>query len=211
MKLDRTRDFATICGEPHQPPEFDRPVKFEQDGRSFDVHGDEIIPRRRLVRSGANIPVGNGVSSRRQEAITKEYESLLKLFGGMARGPYKWDRGRVRDAVALIVEEASALGLRVDEKVIFKLLGQAAQLIPDWSGRSGSPFGPPTSEDRDILLQLVGVTAKGGYGWCPAQARSKTATEIHNDVIVLGLSIDIDTVRKFLKLAADLLSRSAKP
>jgi len=52
--------------------------------------------------------------------------------------------------------------------------------------------------------------ANRGYGWCPAQARSETATEIHNDVLKLGLSIDVDTVRKYLKLAAEKLPGPAK-
>ena len=209
MKLDRTRFFGKVS--PYwQPPEFDRPAAFEQDGRFFDVHDCEIVPGQPQDPRSTNAPHGTSVSSRRQEAITKEYESLLKIFGAMALGPYKYGRAQMRGAAALISHDALVLGVRVGEDELIKLLRQVAALISGRSRELVSSSGHPTLEDRNILLQLVGVMAKNGYGWCPSQARSKIATEIHNDAIAAGLNVDIDTVRKYLKLAAEQLWASAK-
>jgi len=204
VKLDRTRSFGKVT--PYwQPPEFDRPAAFEQDGRFFDVHDREIVPGRPLVPNGADTPLGVRVSRRRSGALTKEHESLLTLLAGMAQGAYRWNSAPAHRVAEDILSDASALGLNIDKNAVIELLGQAAQLIAGADLKSTRCL-----EDRDILLMLVGAMANRGYGWCPAQARSETATEIHNDVLKLGLSIDVDTVRKYLKLAAEKLPGPAK-
>jgi len=210
VKLDRTRDFATISGEPYQPPEFDRPIKYEQGGRCFDAQGCEIVPCLPLVRSGANATGERRPPRRRREALTKEYESLLKLLGGIAYGPYEWDFANAQSITAMVVSDALAVGLNINERAVCELLRQAAELVGTTRRKSGLPIAPSALawclEDRDLLLMLVGAMAKVGYGWCPSQARGKTATDVHSDVLRAGLEIDVDTVRKYLKRAAKLLA-----
>jgi hypothetical protein len=206
VKLDRTQPFGKICGDIYQPPGFDRPVKYEQDGRCFDVHGCEIVPRVLLVPSDD----ASSSTRRRPGALTKEYESLLKLLGGMARGAYKWDSARVQ-CVTEILDDALVVGLNIDEHAVIKLVRQASELITGSELHFVAPTITWCLEDRDILLGLVGILAKFGYGWCPSKTRSEVTTDIHNDVLKLGLSIDIDTVRKYLKLASVYLPALRSP
>lgn len=58
----------------------------------------------------------------------------------------------------------------------------------------------PTRE-RDTLLKLVIGLAMSGYSFDPAAARSEVPKEIVGDLSRLGISIDGDTVRKYLKEA----------
>lgn len=61
------------------------------------------------------------------------------------------------------------------------------------------------SRERQSLLRLVIGMAINGYGYIPTAARTRTAQEISSDLQLLGLSMDEDTVRKYLNEAKDLL------
>ena len=53
---------------------------------------------------------------------------------------------------------------------------------------------------------LIGM-AVSGYRYNPPAARSDTVTDIINDLDKLGLHLDPDTVRKWLRETAELLPR----
>ena len=59
------------------------------------------------------------------------------------------------------------------------------------------------------MLKLVIGMAVGWYGFDPHQARNQATKEILDDIRSLGLSIDDDTVRKYLKQASELLDGDA--
>ncbi len=59
--------------------------------------------------------------------------------------------------------------------------------------------------ERNSLLKLVIGMAVKGYAYDPIAPRSKTASEIAGDLRLLGLAIDDDTIRKYLKEGAELL------
>ncbi len=61
------------------------------------------------------------------------------------------------------------------------------------------------TRERDSLLKLVIGMAVGGYRYDPAQKRSDKLPEIVSDLERAGVPLDADTVRKWLKQAADLL------
>jgi hypothetical protein len=63
------------------------------------------------------------------------------------------------------------------------------------------------TRERDTLLKLVIGMAVKGYGYDPDQQRSGTVGEIVSDLELVGMALDADTVRKWLRQAADLLSR----
>jgi len=63
------------------------------------------------------------------------------------------------------------------------------------------------TRERDTLLKLVIGMAVKGYGYDPDQQRSGTVREIVSDLELVGVALDADTVRKWLRQAADLLSR----
>jgi hypothetical protein len=73
------------------------------------------------------------------------------------------------------------------------------------------PHGHGSSEkslsvrERDSLLKLVIGMAVAGYSYDPNASRSKQTSEIAGDLERLGLSLDVDTVRRWLKEAAELL------
>jgi hypothetical protein len=63
-------------------------------------------------------------------------------------------------------------------------------------------------KERETVLKLIIGMAIKGYAYNPALARSEVPAEITSDVHKLGLSIDQDTVRKWLKEAAQVLPPS---
>jgi hypothetical protein len=62
-----------------------------------------------------------------------------------------------------------------------------------------------SGKERESVLKLVIGMAVKGYSFNPTVARSTAASEITSDLAELGLSISDDTVRKWLKEAAELL------
>jgi hypothetical protein len=59
-----------------------------------------------------------------------------------------------------------------------------------------------TTRERETLLKLILGMAFGGYGYDPKAERSKVVSEIVSDLAKLSISIDGDTVRKWLRVAA---------
>ncbi|SDF12853.1 hypothetical protein SAMN05660686_00368 [Thalassobaculum litoreum DSM 18839] len=64
-----------------------------------------------------------------------------------------------------------------------------------------------TTRERESLLKLVIGMAVGGYGLDPVASRSNATSEIASDIQRVGLSLDEDTVRKYLREARALLPR----
>jgi hypothetical protein len=64
---------------------------------------------------------------------------------------------------------------------------------------------PLVTRVRDSLLKLIIGMAVKGYGYDPKAKRSDKITDIAGDLDSLGLSLDGDTIRKWLREAADLL------
>lgn len=60
-------------------------------------------------------------------------------------------------------------------------------------------------KERESLLKIIIAMAMDGYGYNPADKKSPIPAEIVAHVEELGLSIDVDTVRKWLREAAALL------
>lgn len=68
---------------------------------------------------------------------------------------------------------------------------------------SKTPKDTLPARERDSLLKLVLAMATGGYGYKPDKPRNPTAGEIESDLHALGLSLDKDTIRKYLIEASD--------
>lgn len=62
-------------------------------------------------------------------------------------------------------------------------------------------------KERESLLKMVVGMAIGGYGWDPHASRNSATTEITDDLVRAGVPLDVDTVRKWLKMGADLVPR----
>lgn len=64
------------------------------------------------------------------------------------------------------------------------------------------------TREKESLLKLVISMAVGGYGFDPTAGRSSIPQEIADDLAKQGIPMDVDTVRKWLKIAAELLPGS---
>lgn len=62
---------------------------------------------------------------------------------------------------------------------------------------------PLSTTERNTLLKLVIGMAVKGYSFDPAASRSATPKEIADDLAALGIAFTDDTVRKYLKQAAN--------
>ncbi|HMQ94296.1 MAG TPA: hypothetical protein PKA33_20270 [Amaricoccus sp.] len=81
------------------------------------------------------------------------------------------------------------------------------ELVPHDAGEK-SPVAPTPdlgTRERESLLKLVTGMAIKGYGWDPGAGRSGTVGEIAGDLAHLGISLDPDTIRKWLRAGAELL------
>ncbi|MDP2804007.1 MAG: hypothetical protein Q8O26_19220 [Phreatobacter sp.] len=61
------------------------------------------------------------------------------------------------------------------------------------------------TRERTSVLKLILGMAIGGYGYAPTASRSPVAKDIAGDLHRLGLTLDEDTVRKYLEEAKGLL------
>lgn len=60
-------------------------------------------------------------------------------------------------------------------------------------------------KEKETLLKLIAVLASDGYGYDPTQKKNPLHAEIQKAGDLLGISFDVDTVRKWLKKASDFL------
>jgi hypothetical protein len=68
--------------------------------------------------------------------------------------------------------------------------------------------GSANTKERESLLKLVIGMAVKGYAFDPRAGRSGISKEIADDLASLGISLSDDTVRKYLKDAAEFLPSS---
>lgn len=86
-------------------------------------------------------------------------------------------------------------------------------VAPD-EGHADAEAGPSTSaalppelktRERETLLKMVAGMAMAFYGWSPGKLRSASASEIASDLEKFGISLDPDTIRKWLRRGAELI------
>ena len=62
-----------------------------------------------------------------------------------------------------------------------------------------------SSHERETLLKLIADMAAEQYGFDPRHLRSETFKNIQDDLERAGLSMDAKTIRKWVRLAAELI------
>ncbi|MEX0328049.1 MAG: hypothetical protein AB3N07_04945 [Ruegeria sp.] len=85
---------------------------------------------------------------------------------------------------------------------------------PEASSQVTSTSGNENDLDpriRSSMLKLIAAMAVGGYRYDPTGNYTNVVTEIVDDASLLGISITDDTVRKYLKLSAKMISKDWKP
>ena len=78
------------------------------------------------------------------------------------------------------------------------------------SARSATAEATVGARERDSLLKLVIGMAIKGYAYDPRAARGPGAQEISDDLALIGIPLDSDTVRKYLNEAKSLLPPQAE-
>lgn len=104
------------------------------------------------------------------------------------------------DYTALLAQKDELIEAK--DEALNCLMAKLAEIKKDLSQRAARPVGP---RERDSLLKLIIGMAMDGYGYDPKAARSPIAKELAGHLALRGLSLDEDTVRKYLAEARQLL------
>lgn len=80
----------------------------------------------------------------------------------------------------------------------------------EMNSNGGKNTAQENQKSIDSLLKIIISMAVDGYGYDPNQTKSPTAAEIQKASEKLGISIDVDTVRKWLKKSADFFPRGGE-
>lgn len=95
---------------------------------------------------------------------------------------------------------------RLPEDIVFvvrtDVLTDFVQSVKEETANSEKQLG---TKEKDTLLKLVIGMAIKGYSHDPSASKNNTAKEIADDLAELGVSVSDDTVRKYLKLAAEFI------
>jgi len=102
-----------------------------------------------------------------------------------------------RDAAKTTIEDARKWAEKKVEEV------KALRAERDSLAVQVAAINPLTTTERNTLLKLVIGMAVKGYSHDPAASKSNAPKEIADDLAELGMTITDDTVRKYLKQAAD--------
>lgn len=90
-----------------------------------------------------------------------------------------------------------------EDSVIVVRTAALADFEQSVNGTSEVMEKPLSTKERDTLLKLVIGMAMKGYCHSPSAAKNNAPKEISDDLAALGISVSDDTVRKYLKQAAD--------
>jgi hypothetical protein len=122
-----------------------------------------------------------------------------------------WKKLLDQAKAALDTEHATWLKI-ADEKnqMIEALKGRVAFLEELRSEKAvesadGATKGQLGTKERESLLKIIIGMARGGYVYDPKLNRSAVPQEIASDLAKHGVPLDVDTVRKWLKEAAEFL------
>jgi hypothetical protein len=119
-KLDRTRDFGTLKGEPFIPANGDRVAAYTQDDRFFDVNDKEIVPGLSLAEARVQRRQSDQRRIDAAAEVLPELDKLkpdaLKVVGKVLLG-VKTCPSKTEDIIAAIRKLAgSKAGASLDEE-----------------------------------------------------------------------------------------------
>lgn len=84
------------------------------------------------------------------------------------------------------------------------ILKQQGLILGNPKTLKARPKSADTNQLNSLLKMVIGM-ALGGYGHDPSKKKNTTAAEIHSDLALQGISLDEDTIRKWLKEAEKFL------
>lgn len=113
------------------------------------------------------------------------------------------DRASVAHEAQVTAKDAHIAALQSRIETIMRTMAAAAEAKPSQSLATVAP--DLKTRERDSLLKLVIGMAVGAYSYDPKAGRSPTVSEIADDLARAGVSLDADTVRKYLTEAKQYL------
>lgn len=129
------------------------------------------------------------------DAEKEAHEATKALLTQQREELLSWAKEKYAEAL-----EFGKSALVERETQIHELKNQILQV----SSKSERPLS--TRERNSLLTLVIGLAIKG-FAYDPTASRSTVITEIVSDLNELGLSLDADTVRKYLNEAKELLPR----
>jgi hypothetical protein len=135
-------------------------------------------------------------------------EQVVARGGDIADWKSLYDELKLRsDEAAAAAERALADERRVvaelvrERESLRERVGQLQEAVREVRER------PLLSKERDSALKLIIGMAVKGYTYDPSRQRNDATKEISGDLASLGIPLDPDTVRKWLREASQLLPR----
>ncbi|UPJ50463.1 hypothetical protein IVB30_03275 [Bradyrhizobium sp. 200] len=110
-----------------------------------------------------------------------------------------------KEASWTALDEAKDRTIAAKDRVVAALEERVRQLEAQQT--SQPPEKQLGARERESLLKLVIGMAVGGYAYKSTARRSEQTTAIADDLAQAGIPLDADTVRKWLREAAELLPR----
>ncbi len=150
----------------------------------------------KVVHYGSFIGDWKTMYDQQQETHSKIVADLSSLIESQ--------KVRFGEQVASIQAEAEKLATK--QRTTIEEL--ASQLKVERAKVPAHEEKPVGERERESLLKLLIVMAMGGYGHNPKDTRSTTVSEISKDFAKFGLTMDEDTIRKYLKSARETLPPS---
>ena len=167
-----------------------------------DVSDDEIVAFPMTVNGRTPKVTPNGWQYLQDPKQTTPFDCQFRWVSH-ERDPIKMDYSNPNRTWFQLDPEVKLQD--VIEKGVF-LIEEIKKYVTDYP-LSGSTVGssaiekPLGSRERETLLKLLIGMAIVGYRYDPAAAKSTALKDIADDLASLGISIDTDTVRKYLKEA----------
>lgn len=119
-------------------------------------------------------------------------------------GLYCKDFGDAALAWAKLQAKLDEIGSRANSKS-----APSADESPTANDKPAAKEKTLLTRERDTVLKLIGGMAIKGYGYDAKSTRSTVAGEIARDLHELGISLDEDTVRKWLREAVSAIDEKA--
>jgi hypothetical protein len=126
--------------------------------------------------------------------------------GSIADWKSKYDKLSSQYDDLLALSEKAAELVKTERNISQCLRQQIGELEAKLKG-APKPDGFHGKERESVLKLIIGM-AVGGYGYDSKATRSKVVTEITSDLAKAGVELSDDTVRKWIKLAEELMPLS---
>ena len=97
-----------------------------------------------------------------------------------------------------------------DQEIHKALRERIAELEGILNAAPKPDMGLGGKERKSVLRLIIGMAKGGGYGYDPTERRSEVVAVITSDLTLAGVQLSDDTVRKWLKQAAELLPRTER-